>query len=169
MDDLIPMCRQSRTSLYRKFFSRKINIEKITEEYINKLIKNEKDKDSLEALQVIRNYFWIIIEILRNRQLNMFKHEKVFPELTRLQRIYNYWRPMIKKLKIGEQVLNGGLTYASPHDLRHTYATNYILNGGNLDFLRQILEHTDIKTTLIYITLAAKDLHENINSLTNYA
>ena len=55
------------------------------------------------------------------------------------------------------------------HDLRHTYATNYIRNRGNVVILQKILGHTDIKTTMRYVHLVAKDLHENIDELTQYA
>ena len=55
------------------------------------------------------------------------------------------------------------------HDLRHTYATNYIRNRGNVVILQRILGHTDIKTTMRYVHLVAKDLHENIDELTQYA
>jgi site-specific recombinase XerD len=36
------------------------------------------------------------------------------------------------------------------HLLRHTYASHYIMSGGNLLALSQILGHSDIKITMIY-------------------
>lgn len=44
-----------------------------------------------------------------------------------------------------------GITF---HSLRHTFATNYIYDGGDIAVLRVILGHTDIKTTQIYLHLA---------------
>ncbi len=35
----------------------------------------------------------------------------------------------------------------SPHKLRHTWATLSLKNGGNLEYIRKLLGHTDIKTT----------------------
>ncbi len=41
-----------------------------------------------------------------------------------------------------------------PHLLRHTFATSYILGGGNLESLRILLGHSDIVTTQKYVHLA---------------
>ena len=39
------------------------------------------------------------------------------------------------------------------HDLRHTFAANFINAGGNIYMLQQILGHHDIKVTEIYAHL----------------
>lgn len=43
-----------------------------------------------------------------------------------------------------------------PHLLRHTFATNYILNGGNLEVLRVLLGHSSINITQMYVHLATQ-------------
>ncbi len=48
----------------------------------------------------------------------------------------------------------------SPHTLRHTFATNFIKQGGNVMHLKEILGHASISTSQIYITLALKDVKE---------
>ena len=40
------------------------------------------------------------------------------------------------------------------HILRHTFASHYIINGGHLRALQEVLGHTDINTTMIYAHLA---------------
>ncbi len=45
-----------------------------------------------------------------------------------------------------------------PHILRHTMATQFITNGGDVSILRKILRHSDIKTTQRYVNLAATDI-----------
>ena len=49
-----------------------------------------------------------------------------------------------------------GIVRIYPHLLRHTYATNYILQGGNLEVLRVLLGHSSINITQIYIHLASQ-------------
>lgn len=59
--------------------------------------------------------------------------------------INNLFRKLRKK---------SGIARLHPHLLRHTFATNYLYSGGNLEMLRLILGHTDLKTTQIYLHLA---------------
>ena len=40
------------------------------------------------------------------------------------------------------------------HDLRHTYASNFIMNGGDLFTLQKVLGHKDVKSTLVYAHLS---------------
>lgn len=49
-----------------------------------------------------------------------------------------------------------GLSRVHPHLLRHTFATAFILQGGDLETLRLLLGHEDIQTTSIYLHLANK-------------
>lgn len=49
-----------------------------------------------------------------------------------------------------------GIERLYPHLLRHTFATNYILNGGNLEVLRVLMGHSTIQITQVYVHLAAQ-------------
>ncbi len=51
---------------------------------------------------------------------------------------------------------SSGISRLYPHLLRHTFATNYILQGGNLEVLRVLLGHSSISITQIYIHLATQ-------------
>ena len=44
------------------------------------------------------------------------------------------------------------------HTLRHTFATRYLMNGGNVRILQEILGHTSLATTMIYVHLAGQDV-----------
>lgn len=59
-----------------------------------------------------------------------------------------------------------GLSRIYPHLLRHTFATNYIYNGGNLEVLRVLMGHSNINITQIYIHLASQMhlINDNYNS-----
>jgi len=46
----------------------------------------------------------------------------------------------------------------SPHTLRHTFATIYIRNGGDVVSLQKIMGHASINTTLVYVHLAMNEI-----------
>jgi site-specific recombinase XerD len=48
-----------------------------------------------------------------------------------------------------------GVTRLHPHLCRHTFATNYLINGGDVFSLQQILGHTTLEMVKRYITLAS--------------
>ena len=45
-----------------------------------------------------------------------------------------------------------------PHTLRHTFGTFYIREGGGIRQLQQIMGHSRIETTMIYVHLAGNDV-----------
>lgn len=47
-----------------------------------------------------------------------------------------------------------GIERLHPHLLRHTFATSYVMGGGNLEFLRMIMGHSDYNVTRRYLHLA---------------
>ena len=42
-----------------------------------------------------------------------------------------------------------------PHVLRHTFATMYIIGGGDVYSLQQILGHSKVETTMLYVSMSA--------------
>ncbi|WP_424649030.1 tyrosine-type recombinase/integrase [Castellaniella sp.] len=44
------------------------------------------------------------------------------------------------------------------HVLRHTFASHFMINGGNILTLQRILGHQDLKTTMRYAHLAPDHL-----------
>ena len=58
-----------------------------------------------------------------------------------------------------------------PHDLRHTFASHYLMRGGSLKGLKEILGHKEIKMTMRYAHLSREFVKEEIqilNGLTTY-
>jgi integrase/recombinase XerD len=49
----------------------------------------------------------------------------------------------------------------SPHTFRHTFATNFLRQGGDVYKLCRVLGHTDIRTTMRYLHLTPEDLREH--------
>lgn len=56
---------------------------------------------------------------------------------------------------------------ASPHSLRHTFATNFLKNGGNIRTLMSILGHSDLSTTQIYLDYTDTQIVEQYNAVTD--
>ncbi|SHO57854.1 phage integrase [Vibrio quintilis] len=61
------------------------------------------------------------------------------------------------------------LKQQAAHVLRHTFASYYMMNGGNIIALQRILGHSDIKQTMRYAHLAPDHLEDVVtkNPLTN--
>jgi integrase/recombinase XerD len=47
-----------------------------------------------------------------------------------------------------------------PHELRHTFAVHFVKNGGDIRMLQQILGHSKLETTSIYLQFKTKDLKQ---------
>lgn len=60
-------------------------------------------------------------------------------------------KQMFAKLK-----KDSGIGRLHAHLLRHTFATSYLIGGGNLEFLRVFMGHSDYNVTKIYSQLAAE-------------
>jgi integrase len=48
------------------------------------------------------------------------------------------------------------------HDLRHTFASRYVMRGGSLPALQQILGHATLTMTMRYSHLSPKHLREEM-------
>lgn len=53
------------------------------------------------------------------------------------------------------------------HDLRHTFASNYMMSGGNVFDLQKLLGHTKIVMTMIYAHLSPNHLQGSIRFMSS--
>ncbi len=85
------------------------------------------------------------------------KHQFDFVFPTRQGSKVSY-RNVLDQLKdVGKELGITGVRL-SWHTLRHTFATAYLRDGGNLIYLSRILGHSDVSTTQIYIQNMTEDL-----------
>jgi len=63
-----------------------------------------------------------------------------------------------------ERIEPGGLkagiigARCSPHSCHHTFAKNYLINGGDIFSLQKILGHASLTSVRIYLNLFASDI-----------
>lgn len=72
------------------------------------------------------------------------------------------------RLLINRLALAAGVNNAHPHKFRHTFALNYLLNGGDAYTLQMILGHSTMDMVKRYIYLTSKDLaavHNRVSPL----
>lgn len=57
------------------------------------------------------------------------------------------------------------LFYITPHKLRHTFATYLLRSGSDIETVRLLLGHTDIKTTALYIHSNYEQMQKAVENL----
>ena len=85
----------------------------------------------------------------------LFAEIKRFPLAIRT--IHKYVKVVAERARITKKV--------SPHVLRHTFAVTYLHRGGNVRALQEILGHSSMMTTDIYLNYSGVRVIEDFNKI----
>jgi integrase/recombinase XerD len=58
-----------------------------------------------------------------------------------------------------------GIRHVHPHLLRHSFAVEFLEQGGNIRSLQMLLGHSDLSTTQVYLQLSNKHLEEDLRQI----
>ena len=108
------------------------------------------------------------------KYMNQVRPEAVTPMVTRLF-LNKSGLPLTKNgiqqmlRRYGKRAGIDGVR-CSPHTFRHTFAKNYLLNGGDIFSLQRILGHSSLASVRMYLNLFAADVkrqHERFSPVDN--
>lgn len=108
------------------------------------------------------------------KYINHFRPSPLTPSITRLFLNAN-GLPLAKNgiqqmmRRLGKRANISGVR-CSPHTFRHTFAKNYLLNGGDIFSLQRILGHSSLASVRIYLNLFATDIkkqHQRFSPVDN--
>jgi len=90
--------------------------------------------------------------IAKNKNTNLIFKNSVNGQKLKADNILKICYRLQKRLELKENI--------RPHKWRHTFATNFLKNGGNLETLRLILGHSNLRTTQLYLHIDKEHLHK---------
>lgn len=117
--------------------------------------KGNKDRNTLlseKLLKLLRDYY-------RYHKPKIWLFEGQGGGQYSATSIANILRKALKRAQINKN--------ATPHTLRHSFATHLLDQGINLRYIQELLGHSSIKTTEIYTHVSSKQLSKIKNPLDN--
>lgn len=84
--------------------------------------------------------------------------------LPRRRRSHKRWHHFLSKALHQAARIAGCTTKVTPHRLRHTYATTMLRLGVSLPALMQLLGHSDIHMTMLYLEVTQQDLQREFHN-----
>lgn len=85
----------------------------------------------------------------------------LFVSLTKAGKVIGRITPRAVERLIDERAREAGIPKKThPHQLRHSFATDLLINGADLRSVQELLGHANISTTQVYTHLTNKELKE---------
>ncbi|MCE9966808.1 tyrosine-type recombinase/integrase [Lelliottia amnigena] len=167
----------------RPFRTEEIEMAWLTQDQIAMLLSECKRHDNKDLVTVVKVCLatgarWSEAESLKKSQLSEYKitftktkgkKNRTVPISQELYRVlaedkkaklfndcYGAFRAALERT--GIELPAGQLT----HVLRHTFASHFMMNGGNILVLQRVLGHTDIKMTMRYAHFAPEHLEDAV-------
>jgi integrase len=97
-----------------------------------------------------------VLSVLKTLREQTADSEWVFPELQSGRSFRTAWRTCLKR---------AGITGWRWHDLRHAFASSLSQNGVDINSVRQLLGHADLRSTVRYAALSPDFLAAQIRVL----
>lgn len=97
----------------------------------------------------------VVLDIVRSGRTNSYVFTKFDGSPVNPHHLYREFREAQKKA--------GFTKFYRFHDMRHTFASQFMMNGGSIYDLQKIMGHTDIKTTQRYAHLSPNHLSSAVD------
>lgn len=125
------------------------------ERHIETIFQSPKTINSIRTIPIPDT----IIKLLKkvdNKNGLLFKND--YNEPLKAKRIFDYWKKLLNDCKI---------PYKKFHSIRHTYASILLKNGVDIETVAELMGHTAISITQIYLHSSDNQKHNAVNKL-NY-
>jgi len=86
------------------------------------------------------------------RAQEVFWHDEGEP----FARMANWWKAVRRR---------SGVQNFTYHDIRHTFATSFLNNGGDIAVLKEILGHSSVQVTERYAFMQTRRMHEEVSRI----
>ncbi|WP_419893596.1 tyrosine-type recombinase/integrase [Oceanobacillus kimchii] len=126
-----------------------INMKRSTVHIPSARAKNRRYREVPATLSVLQK----LVELYHENESYFEQSEYIFLNTDGEPYSSDAFRKRLNRIKV-----DIGMERLSPHQFRHTFCREYLLNGGDLFTLQKIVDHADIKTTRKYIQMDEDNL-----------